>query len=133
MSADRPGPRREAFADYHARCRRQLLLVRAHGRGPGWKNRLAWYETRLEAATLSDADLARAIERLHPVRPLISAADIRAVRKHALVQELRRRQRLSGHERLVEAIVRRRLATEAKREEDIERRPKTNPAMPKAR
>jgi hypothetical protein len=120
MSADRSGPHREAFADYHARCRRHLLLVRAHGRGPGWRNRLAWYEARLEATTLSDADLARAIEMLRPVRPSIGAADVRAVRMHALVQELRRRQRLSGHERVVEAIVRRRLATEAKREEEIE-------------
>ncbi len=133
MSADRSGPRREAFADYHARCRSQLLLVRAHQRGPGWQNRVAWYEARLEATTFSDADLARAIEVLRPVRPSIGAADVRAVRMHALVQELRRRQRLSGHERVVEAIVRRRLAAEAKPGEEIGRKPKSDRAGPKVR
>lgn len=109
------------------------IHMRAYKRDPGWKNRLAWYEARLEAVTLSDADLARAIEMLPPVRPSISAADVRAVRMHALVQELRRRQRLSGHERLVEAIVRRRLATEAKPGEEIERKRKTDRAGPKVR
>ena len=73
----------------------------------------------------------RAIEVLRPVRPSIGAADDRAVRMHALVQELRRRQRLSGHERLVEAIARRRLAAEAKHGEEIERKPKSDRAGPK--
>lgn len=138
MSADRPDRRHEAFADYHARCRRELRLVRAHARDPGArdpgrKHRLVWYEARLEAMMLSDPDLARAIEAMGPVRPSISGMDLRAVRMHALVGEVERRQRLSGHERVAEAIVRRRLVTEACGGEDDERTSDADRGRPKVR
>ncbi|WP_350461101.1 hypothetical protein [Amaricoccus sp.] len=40
MSADRPRRRREAFARYAARCRRELLLIQAHAHGLGLQHRM---------------------------------------------------------------------------------------------
>lgn len=103
----------ETFESFFNRCVRSLHRVRREGRaGPGGERHLAWYEARLEAAPLDDDELARAIEAAGPVRPHIGSEDICAIRKHAPVEEVRRRERRSAHERMSEAVVRRRLVAD---------------------
>lgn len=85
----------ESFEAYHARCVRALERIRRDGGqdDPGGQHRLVWYETRVEATLLDDGELAQAIEATGPVHPHIASEDIRAVRRHALVDEQRRRER----------------------------------------
>lgn len=111
--ADRSGRQRETFEAYRARCLRELEQLRTHGqRDRGWQARLMWQDARLAASTLLDRDLVLAIEKAGPVQPPVGIEDIVAVRAHALRAEAERRERLSGHERIAEAVARRRLAAE---------------------
>jgi hypothetical protein len=63
----------------------------------------------LEAVLLSAPELAAAIGALGPVRPSVASVDLRATRAHAFCGERERRKRQTAHERIAEAIERRRL------------------------